>query len=48
MDPKLTILFMLIGSIITLSHLSDGTFGRVRRQISIRGWREKLPGWRRI
>jgi hypothetical protein len=48
MGPKLTILFMLIGSIIALSHLSDGTFGRVRRQISIRGWREMMPGRRRI
>lgn len=42
MDPKLTILFMLIGSIITLSHLSDGTFGRVRRQLSFRSWRRRL------
>ncbi|HZL30318.1 MAG TPA: hypothetical protein VFC54_04555 [Pseudolabrys sp.] len=48
MDPKLTILFMLIGSIITLSHLADGTLGRVRRQISNRGWREIMPGRRRI
>jgi hypothetical protein len=48
MDPKLTILFMLIGVIITMSHLADGTFGRVRRQLSIRSWREKMPGSRRI
>lgn len=48
MDPKLTILFMLIGAIITMSHLADGTFGRVRRQISIRGLRDMVPGRRKI
>ncbi len=48
MDPKLTILFMLIGIILTMSHLADGTFGRVRRQISIRALRELVPGRRKI
>jgi len=48
MDPKLTILFMLIGCIIGLSHLAEGTFGRVRRQIQLERWRQFVPGWRRI
>lgn len=42
MEPKLTILFLLIGSIIALSHLSDGTFHRVRRQLLIRNWRSLM------
>jgi hypothetical protein len=48
MDPKLTMLFVLIGTIIGLSHLSDDTLGRMRRQISGRRWRELVPGRRKI
>ena len=33
MDPKLTILFLLIGSIIGLSHLGDENLARMRRQL---------------
>lgn len=33
MDPKLTILFMLIGAVLALSSLGDGTLDRVRQQI---------------
>jgi hypothetical protein len=44
MDPKLTILFLLIGAVIALSHLGDGSFGRVRRQIAVRRWRSLVPG----
>jgi hypothetical protein len=47
MDPKLTILFLLIGSIITLSHLSDDNLARMRRQFISRRWREFVPGWRK-
>ncbi len=47
MDPKLTILFLLIGSIITLSHLSDDSLARMRRQIINRRWREFVPGRRK-
>jgi hypothetical protein len=47
MDPKLTILVMLIGSIIALSHLSDENLGRMRRQIVNRRWREFMPLRRR-
>ena len=48
MDPKLTMLFVLIGTIIGLSHLSDDTLGRMRRQIADRRWREFVPGRRKI
>lgn len=47
MDPKLAILFMLIGSIITLSHLGDGTLRRMQRQFNFRQWRDLLPGLRK-
>jgi hypothetical protein len=47
MDPKLTILFVLIGTIVTLSHVSEGGFGRMRRANVSRRWREFVPGWRR-
>lgn len=47
MDPKLTILFMLIGAVIGLSHLSDENLGRVRRQLANRRWRQFMPQRRR-
>lgn len=48
MDPKITILLMLIGSIITLSHVSDGTFDRARRLFSRLQWRDLVPNLRRF
>ena len=48
MDPKLTMLFLLIGSIIGLSHLSDDTLGRMRRQLAGGRWRQIVPGRRKI
>jgi hypothetical protein len=47
MDPKLYILFVLISSVIGLSHLSDEKLARLRRQIVIRRWREFMPGRRK-
>lgn len=47
MDPKLTILFMLIGAVIALSHLSEENLARMRRQIVRRRWREFVPLRRR-
>jgi hypothetical protein len=47
MDPKLTILFMFIGAVIGLSHLSEENLGRLRRQFMDRRWREFVPGRRR-
>ena len=47
MDPKLAILFLLIGCVIGLSHLNEENMGRMRRQIVSRSWREFVPLWRR-
>ena len=47
MDPKLTILFMLIGVVIGLSYLGDGSLRRMRRQIADGGWRQFVPLRRR-
>ncbi len=38
MDPKLTILFLLIGCVIGLSHLNEENLGRMRRQLVARNW----------
>jgi hypothetical protein len=47
MDPKLTILFMLIGAVIVLSHLTEENLGRMRRQFVDRSWREFVPSRRK-
>ncbi|HTT47674.1 MAG TPA: hypothetical protein VMG39_06660 [Pseudolabrys sp.] len=47
MDPKLGILFVLISSIIALSHLDDDNLARMRRQLVNRRWREFVPGRRK-
>jgi hypothetical protein len=47
MDPKIALLFLLIGSVIGLSYLSDENLGRVRRQLAARRWREFMPGRRK-
>ncbi|HEY6858271.1 MAG TPA: hypothetical protein VI358_00590 [Pseudolabrys sp.] len=47
MDPKIALLFLLIGSVIGLSHLSDENLGRVRRQLATKRWREFMLGRRR-
>jgi hypothetical protein len=43
MDPKLAILFLLISSVIGLSHLSDDNLERMRRRLVVRRWREFVP-----
>jgi hypothetical protein len=47
MDPKLTLLFLLIGAVIGLSHLDDENLRRMRRQLVSRRWREFMPGRRK-
>ena len=47
MDPKIALLFVLIGTVIVLSHLSDENLGRVRRQLAAGRWREIVPRRRR-
>jgi hypothetical protein len=50
-DPKLTILFLLIGVIVSLSHLGGGTLERLRQQTIERTldrtWRKFVPLWRK-
>jgi hypothetical protein len=48
MDPKLAILFLLIGCVIVLSHLNEENLGRLRRQFVNVRWREFVPMRRRI
>jgi hypothetical protein len=40
MDPKLTILFMLITVVVVLSHLTDENLTRMRQQFVARRWRK--------
>ena len=47
MDPKLTILFLLIGALLRFRNLSDEKLARVRRQLAARRWREFVPGRRK-
>jgi hypothetical protein len=47
MDPKITILLLLIAAIIALSHLNDENLGRWWRQVADRRWRELVPTRRR-
>jgi hypothetical protein len=47
MDPKLAILFLLISSVIGLSHLNDENLKRMRRQLVARRWRGFVPGRRK-
>jgi hypothetical protein len=48
MEPKIAVLFILIASVIGLSHLTEDFFGRMRRQLGEGRWREILPRRRRV
>ena len=48
MEPKIALFFLLIASVIALSHLNDEVVGRVRRQFGDGRWREILPRRRRV
>ncbi len=48
MDPKLTMLFMLIGTVVVLSHLTDENLTRMRRQLVNRRWRNFVRPPRKI
>lgn len=47
MDPKITMLMLLIGTIIGLSHLDDENLARMKRQFVQWRWRGIMPGWRK-
>jgi hypothetical protein len=48
MDPKLTMLFVLIGAVVVLSHLTDDNLTRMRRQLIDRRWRNFVRISRKI
>ena len=48
MDPKLTLLFVFIGAVVVLSHLTEDNVSRVRRQLSDRRWRQFVRLSRKI
>ena len=48
MDPKLTMLFVLIGAVVVLSHLTDDNLTRMRRQLVDRRWRNFVRISRKI
>jgi hypothetical protein len=45
MDPKLAVLFLLVGSIIGLSHHSSEATTKMKREFDGQRWREILPRW---
>jgi len=47
MDPKLAILFLLIGAVVGLSHFGDASDDVLRRQSVRRRWRQFVPGRRK-
>jgi hypothetical protein len=47
MAPKITVLMLLVGTILGLSHLSEERLTRMRRQFAMRRWREFVPGRRK-
>jgi len=48
MDPKLTLLFLFIGAVVVLSHLTDETLTRVRRRLIDSRWRQFVRISRKI
>jgi len=48
MEPKIALLFLLIASVVGLSHLNDDVVGRMRRQLGEGRWREILPRRRKV
>jgi hypothetical protein len=48
MEPKIALLFLLIASVVGLSHLNDDVVGRMRRHLGEGRWREILPRRRRV
>jgi hypothetical protein len=47
MDPKLTILFLLFGTIIGLSHLSSENLTKMKSEFDGQRWHVIVPRWRK-
>ena len=48
MDPKLTVLFLLIGTIIGLSHLNCEKLSKMKRRFDGQRWRGMMPRRRKL
>lgn len=48
MDPKITLLLVLIATVIGLSYLTDANIDRLRRQFDLSRWRGFMPLRRRV
>jgi len=46
MDPKLTMLFFLFGTIIGLSHLNYENLTKMKRGFDDQRWRDIVQRWR--
>ena len=47
MDPKLTIFFLLIGTIIVISRHEDENTAKVKREFDGQRWFGIVPRWRK-
>ena len=47
MDPKLTVLFLLIGTIIGLSHLNYENLTKMKRGFDGQRWCDIVQRWRK-
>lgn len=47
MDPKLTMLFLLLGTIIGLSQFNYENLTKMKRGFDGQHWRDIVPRWRK-
>jgi hypothetical protein len=47
MDPKLTMLFLLIGAVIVLSHFNYENLTKMKRGFDVQHWRDIVLRWRK-
>ena len=45
MDPKLTMLFLLIGTVIGLSHFNFENLAKMKRRFDDQPWRDIILKW---
>jgi len=46
MDPKLSMLFLLIGAVIGLSHFNYERLTKMKRWFDAQRWHDIVPRWR--
>ena len=47
MDPKLTMVFLLFGTLIGVSHLNYENPTKMKRGLDGQRWRDIVPRWRK-